>query len=188
MSTTVARSTYSRVAIILHWLIGIAIIANLIGGLLHDLPPREMRGVIMGLHKATGITILVLSVARLLWRLTHRPPLLAATIKAWEKGIAHATHWIFYLLIILVPVSGWVMVSAAEKRRPLTWFGVFDIPYLPVAQDRIAAAGAGNAHELLAFVMIGLLVLHIGAALKHHYLDRDNTLARMLPLLRERTA
>lgn len=184
----ITRSTYSRVAIILHWLIGIAIIGNLIGGLAHDLPPREMRGLVTGLHKATGITILVLSVARLLWRFAHRPPPLAATVKGWEKGLAHATHWTFYLLMILVPVSGWVMVSAAEQRRPLTWFGLFDIPYLPVAQDKIAAASANNAHETLGFVMIGLLVLHIGAALKHHYLDRDNTLARMLPLVRERSA
>lgn len=185
---TVTRSTYSRVAIILHWLIGLAIIGNLIGGLAHDLPPPEMRGLVMGLHKATGITILFLSVARLLWRLTHRPPPLAPTVKGWEKGLAHATHWGFYLLMILVPFSGWMMVSAAEQRRPLTWFWLFDIPYLPVAQDKIAAAGANNAHETLAFVMIGLLVLHIGAALKHHYLDRDNTLARMLPLVRERVA
>lgn len=186
--TATTRSTYSSVAIALHWLIGLAIVGNLIGGLTYEAAPPALRGTIVGIHKATGITILFLTLVRLAWRLTHRPPPLAPTVKTWEKGLAHATHWIFYLLMILIPVSGWVMSSAAETRRPLTWFWLFDIPYLPVAQDKVAAAGANSAHETLGYVMIGLLVLHIGAAVKHHVLDRDNTLARMLPLLRSRSA
>jgi cytochrome b561 len=170
-----SRSSYSTVAMTLHWLIGLAIVFNLATGFLDTAIP---------VHKATGITILFLSVVRLLWRLTHRPPPLPATVKPWEKGLAHVTHGAFYLLMILIPVSGWVMSSAAEKRYPLTWFGLFDIPYLPVAQDKLAAAGANSAHETLGIAMAVLLALHILGAIKHQFVDGDDTVARMLPGLR----
>jgi cytochrome b561 len=182
-----ARSTYSRGAIWFHWIIGLLIIGNLIGGLIHESVSEEMTGLIMSLHKATGITILVLSIARLVWRLTHRPPPLAPTVKRWEKGLAHATHWTFYLLMILVPLSGWVLVSAGARKYPLEWFGLFDIPFLPITQDKALASTMSDRHEQLAFLWIALLALHIGAALKHHFFDRDNTLERMLPLVRTST-
>lgn len=181
-----ARSAYSRGAIWFHWIIGLLIIGNLIGGLMHESFSDATKGLIMSLHKATGITILFLSIARLVWRLTHRPPPLAASVKRWEKGLAHATHWGFYLLMILVPLSGWVLVSAGARKYPLEWYGLFDISFLPIAQDKALASTMEDRHETLAFVLIALLALHIAAALKHHFFDRDNTLERMLPLVRAR--
>lgn len=165
--------TYSRVAIGFHWIIAAAVIANILIAL--AFPP------LMGWHKAIGLSVLVLTVGRLAWRLAHRPPPLPSGVSRWEKGVAHAVHWNFYLLLLAMPVSGWLMVSGSEKRRPLTWFGAFDIPYLPVG--RAVGEAGHNAHGLLGWLMIALVVLHIAAALRHHLLLRDRTLVRMAPVL-----
>ncbi|MFM9976653.1 MAG: cytochrome b [Sphingomonadaceae bacterium] len=180
------RTAYSRGAIAFHWAIGVLMILNLAGGLLHESFGEAAVGPIMSLHKATGILILALSVGRLAWRLTHRPPPLAATVKAWEKGMAHAVHWIFYVLMIALPVTGWLMVSAGSRKFPIDFYGLFTVPWLPIAQDRAVAGTFNERHEVLGYVMIALIVLHIAGALKHHLIDRDNTLARILPLLRRR--
>lgn len=180
-----ARSSYSRGAIWFHWVIGLLIIANLVTGLFHDaLGDAGIR--VMPFHKASGIAILFLSIGRLVWRLTHRPPPLAPTVKRWEKGLAHATHTIFYLLMFIVPFSGWAFVSFGARKYPIDFFGLFEIPFLPVVQDKVAAGVLGERHEQLAFFWMALLALHIGGALKHHFLDRDNTLERMAPLIRRR--
>lgn len=176
-----ARTHYSTVAIVLHWLIGFAIIANLAGGLMHESATKDMQGQIMALHKATGITILALSVIRLIWRIAHRPPPYEPTLKGWEVATAKITHWTFYLLTIAIPFSGWLMTSAGTRKYPLDWYGLFGIPFLPVTQDKALAGAMGGAHENLAFLLIALLLLHIGAAMKHVFLDGDGTFARMIP-------
>ncbi len=168
---------YSPVAIALHWMIAALILANLAIGLLHE---SLLKGTIP-LHKAIGMLVLALGVVRLLWRSTHRPPPLPATVKGWEKGLAHAVHWSLYLLMILLPLSGWVFTSAAPTRRPLSFFGLFALPHLPIAQDKAMAGMVAERHEQLAWLMIALLALHVGAALKHRFVDRDRTLDRMLP-------
>jgi cytochrome b561 len=179
MATTFfgSRDRYTRVAIWLHWTIAVLIIANLVIGLLHE---SLLQGTIP-LHKSIGMLVLLLSVVRLVWRLTHRPPPLPATVKPWEKGLAHAVHWLLYALMILIPLSGWVFTSASPKRHPLDFFGLFPLPMFPVAQDKGLSHSIAERHEQLAYLMIALLVLHIGAALKHRFLDRDRTLDRMLP-------
>lgn len=168
------RSTYSRVAMWLHWIIGLAIIAN-IAIALADLP--------MPWHKSLGLTVLVLSLARWVWRLGHRPPPLPATVKSWEKGLAHALHWTFYLLIVLIPLSGWAMSSGATQRRPLNWFGLFDVPYLPIERGGALYGTAHEFHEIFGLAMIGLILLHVAAALKHQFIDRDDVVHRMLPVV-----
>lgn len=168
---------YSTVAIWLHWIIAALVIAELAIGLLHESLLKSAFFV----HKATGITVLALTIVRIVWRLMHRPPPLPAQTPVWEKGMAHATHWMLYGLLLALPLSGWVMVSRVSKRRPLDWFGVFDIPYLPVSE---AAGGvARNAHGLLGWVALALVVLHVAAALRHHLLLRDTVLTRMAPVL-----
>jgi cytochrome b561 len=171
---------YSGVVIAFHWIIALLVIVNLAVGLLHDAVPA-LRSWMPG-HKAIGVTILFLTAGRLAWRLAHRAPPLPASTPAWEKGLAHATHWTLYALLVLMPLSGWAMVSGTDKRRPLDWFGLFDIPYLPVST---AIGGAAHeAHELLGWLMLGLVVLHVAAALRHHLILRDGVLARMAPALR----
>ncbi len=168
---------YSTVAIWFHWTIALLVIANLAIGLLHE---SLLKGT-MPLHKSIGITVLALTVGRIVWRLMHRPPVLPAHTPKWEKGLAHATHWTLYALLLVMPLSGWMMISGGATRRPFLWFGLFDLPYLPVSK---AAGDIGhNAHGLLGWVMLALVVLHIGAALRHHFLLRDQVLVRMAPAL-----
>lgn len=163
---------YSGVAIAFHWTIALLVIVNLGIGL----------GVLPGsmpTHKAIGITVLVLTLGRVAWRLGHRPPPLPKTVLPWQRGLAHATHWALYLLLLAMPLSGWAMVSGTEKRRPLEWFGAFDIPYLPVS-SAVGDAGA-NAHGLLGWLMLLLVMLHVAAALFHQFVQRDRLIARMMP-------
>lgn len=173
----VGYARYSHVAIALHWTIALLVIANLAIGLLHD---TLLKGTIP-LHKSIGILVLALSIVRLLWRLTHRPPPLPASVKGWEKGLAHLTHWLFYLLMILIPLSGWVFTSAGDKPRPLVFFGLFTVPALPVGPDKSIHDMVSERHEQLAYLMIGLICLHVAAVLKHRFFDRDLTVDRMLP-------
>lgn len=166
---------YSRVAMWFHWMIAALVIFNLAIGLLHD----AIGG--MAIHKPIGLTVLALTAGRVAWRIAHRPPPLPTHTPGWERGVAHATHWTLYLLMIALPVTGWLMVSGTATRRPLTWFGLFDLPYLPVGQ---AAGSVGrDVHVLLGFVMLALVVLHIVAALRHRLILRDHVLARMAPAL-----
>lgn len=171
---------YSGVAIAFHWTIALLVIVNLVIGIGHDGIPA-LRA-LMGAHKAIGITVLVLTAGRVAWRLAHRPPPLPAGTPGWEKGAAHATHWTLYLLMIAMPLTGWAMVSAPGPQRPLTWFGLFDIPTLPVGSG-LADLGH-DAHGLLGWLMAALVVLHVAAALRHHLILRDTVLARMAPVLR----
>jgi cytochrome b561 len=171
------HTRYTRVAIALHWTIAVLVIVNLTIGLLHE---SLLRGAIP-LHKSIGMLVLLLSVIRLLWRLTHRPPLLPVTVQRWERGLAHAVHWLLYALMILIPMSGWVFTSASPKRHALLFFGLFPLPMFPVMPDKEVSHMVAERHEQLAWLMIALLALHIGAALKHRLADRDRTLERMLP-------
>lgn len=170
---------YSSVAIAFHWTIALLVIVNLVIGIGHDAIPA-LRA-LMGAHKAIGVTVLLLTAGRIAWRIAHRPPALPAGTPAWEKGVAHATHWTLYLLMIALPLSGWLMVSGPGPHRPFQWFGLFDIPTLPVGKP-LADLG-GTAHGPLGWVMAALVVLHVGAALRHHLLLRDSVLVRIAPIL-----
>lgn len=171
---------YTRVAIWLHWTIAALILANLAIGLLSE-PLKAFA--LMPAHKAIGISVLALSIARLLWRLGHPAPALPASIPAWQRAVSALTHFALYAMMILIPLTGWWFVSAAAQRRPLDWFGLFPIPYLPVHQ---AGGAMHEAHALLGWAMLALVVLHVAAALKHHLVDRDTVLTRMAPALAKR--
>ena len=174
---------YSRGAIWFHWTIAALILVNVFIGLFHDSFGDGMRGASMNYHKAAGILILFLSFGRLAWRLAHRPPPFASHLRRWEAWLAHITHRLFYFLMIAVPLAGWLYVSASPRVRPLSFFGLFDIPSLPVGRSEGGADFWHEAHELLAFATIGLVLLHVAGALKHQLIDRDNELGRMIPRL-----
>jgi cytochrome b561 len=187
-----ARSPYSRAAIVLHWLMALMILGNLAGGFfLEDLfnsddpSMRDLGFQLVQIHKSTGLTILVLAVARLVLRLREGFPPLPGHMTMSERILARVTHWGFYAAMILIPLSGWVMVSTSPLGFPTIWFGLFEWPHLPLATSAEASEGAGEVHEILAILAIGLLLLHVAGALKHHFLDRDDVLARMIPALRE---
>ncbi len=180
MAGAATGDRYTRVAIAFHWIIAALVLWNLMGGLGGDILPKSLSGFFWSGHKAIGIAVLFLSIARLAWRLGHRPPPLPA-MPRWQVVVGHITHWLFYALIILMPLSGWLFTSASMKRQPISVFGLFDIPFLPVAQGPQAGAVPHAFHEYAGWLLAALAALHIAAALKHHFVDRDRTLARILP-------
>lgn len=180
----IGRRRYSGVAIALHWLIALMIIGNLTVGLLFDTLEawdKPLYFSAVQLHKSSGLTILALSLARLGWRLANPPPPLPDHMTRLEHRLAKATHWGFYALMLALPLTGWLMSSASPLNFPILWFGLFEVPKLPIAQSAETAGVLHDRHELLAWVAIGVLALHVAGALKHHFLDRDEVLARMLP-------
>lgn len=174
-----AVSKYSRGAIILHWVIGLLIIGNIAGAMLSEGLPRDTRMAVMNLHKAFGITILVLAIVRIGWRVTHRPPAKPPELAIWEIWLSRAVHFIFYALMILLPLSGWVWMSANGK--PISMFGLFDMPSLPVGQSKELADIMHDRHEFLGLTMLALVALHILGALKHQFLDRMPFVQRIWP-------
>lgn len=184
MSTTDSAARYSRGAIILHWVIALLIIGNFIGAWISEDLPRDERMVMMGYHKATGVIILLLTLVRIGWRLVNRPPALLDTLKTWEAALARVTHLLFYVLMVAVPLAGLGLHSAFGKGKPVSLFGLVDFPALPVGSDKPTIGLFHELHEVTATAMLVLVALHVAAALKHQFLDRDGTLARMVPFLR----
>ncbi|MGD9967108.1 MAG: YceI family protein [Hyphomonadaceae bacterium] len=193
---------YTAVAIVLHWAIAFALMLMIpLGFWMHIQAEHGAAGDELlrafQLHKSIGLTVLALSLVRLGWRLVNPPPDLPDHMPRWERSLAKATHWIFYALIIGLPLSGWLYVSAGWSIHengplpvPTRFFGLFSVPHLfglqSAAEDvRAAAAEAAfTAHWLLAYALIGLAALHVAAALKHHIFDKDHVLAHMIPGLR----
>ncbi|WP_416462385.1 cytochrome b [Sphingomonas sp. VDB2] len=167
---------YTSVARTLHWAIAILILLNLFFGFAHDALPKEWA--VMPVHKSIGLTVLALTLVRIVWRLTHPAPPLPAAMPAWEKGAAHATHVLFYALMLILPLSGWIMSSAGT--RPLNWFFLFDVPKFGVGKEDAIVGLSRRAHELLPWLWVALILLHVGAALRHHFMLKDDVLRRML--------
>ncbi|MCH8684793.1 cytochrome b [Pedomonas mirosovicensis] len=189
-------SRYSTVAVILHWLIALSVIALLIagfwmGGAIRKPETQAVAFEVFQLHKSLGLTVLALTLARLAWRLGHRPPALPDTMPRWQKTAAHATAWAFYAILLVMPLSGWAIVSTSPFGLPTMWFGLFEWPHIaPLAEAANAQqlnATFEEVHELLAWGTLGLLFLHVAGALKHHFIDRDNVLVRMAPWLSPRS-
>jgi cytochrome b561/polyisoprenoid-binding protein YceI len=193
---------YTAVAIVLHWAIALAIAGMIalgwwMGDALEESATQAQAIAAFQLHKSIGLTVLLLSLARLGWRLANPPPPLPAGMKPWERLVASATHWAFYFVIIAMPLTGWLYVStgwSSHDDRPLEvptlFFGLFQVPHLfglaHLAEDARAALSElfENFHSKLAWGAIVLTALHVGAALKHHVLDKDDVLTRMVPGLK----
>lgn len=174
---------YSTVAIVLHWVLALAILtAFVVGVTVDDMPLSPSKIKLINWHKWAGIAILFLSVLRLVWRLTHRPPALPEAINqampGWQRTAYHATHYLMYALFFVVPLLGWAYSSA--KGYPIVWFGVLPLPDLmPV--NKALADSIKELHGTAAFALIGLVGLHVAAALKHQFIDKDGLLDRMRP-------
>jgi cytochrome b561 len=175
-----AAQRYSRGAMALHWIIAILIALNFSAAWAAEDAPKAEKMQIMANHKAIGLTILALSVLRLVWRLTHRPLPLLESLKTWEAALAKVVHWLFYLALVAIPLAGWAMHSAA-LGQPVSFFGLFDIPALPLAKDKATAGIFHDLHGTLATLMLVLIGLHLAAVAKHLVIDRDGTFRRMVP-------
>lgn len=176
-----APARYTGTAISLHWLIAFLILAAFPLGLyMSDLTLSPLKLKLESYHKWIGVTVFLLAAARLAWRATHTPPPLPATMPAWERYAAHGLHHLLYVLLFAIPLSGWLMSSA--KGFQVVYLGVLPLPDL-VGKDKALGNVLREVHELLNFGMLGLVIGHVGAALKHQFIDRDDILARMLPFL-----
>ncbi|MBT2321021.1 cytochrome b [Variovorax paradoxus] len=175
---------YGAVAMALHWLLALLIVASFSVGLyMASLPFSPMRLRLISWHKWAGITILTLSALRLLWRQSHRPPPLAASIvramPGWQLVAHRGTHLLLYLLFFTVPLFGWAYSSALGI--PIVWFGLVPLPDFVAVDKDFAEAVLKPLHKGSAFTLAALVLLHAGAALKHRFIDRDALLDRMWP-------
>lgn len=167
----------------LHWLLALAIVGMAATGIyMVDLPVSPLRLKLYNWHKWAGVSFLALTVLRLLWRAAHRPPPLptavAQAMPGWKMRAYHATHQLMYGLFFAVPLLGWAYSSAAGF--PIVWLGQIPLPDL-VGSDKALAELIKPLHQLAALALLGLAGLHVAAALKHHWIDRDGLLARMWP-------
>lgn len=170
---------YTPSAIALHWLMACLIVAVYFMGIsIDDLPIGPDRIMLVTWHKWLGVTIALFWFARIAVRLTHTPPPLPNGSPAWQNGAAHLVHFGLYLLMIAIPVTGWLMSSA--KGYTTTFFGLFDLPNL-LDKDKALGHTLKEVHAVLAHTLMILVVAHIGAALKHQLVDKDNLLDRMRP-------
>jgi len=187
-----SRSRYSSGAIALHWLIAAALLFEIGLGWRMEGPPGPQSFAVFQLHKSVGITILLLTLARVAWRLTHRPPPFPATMKRWERALARVTHFGFYVALIGLPLTGWLLVSTSKIAVPTFLYGVAPWPHVPglAGLDPASRHGVHEAaefgHEALVKVAYALFGLHVAGALKHHFIERREDLGRMLPVARRR--
>ncbi len=173
-----ARARYSGVAIALHWLVAAALAVTFpLGVYLADLPLSAHRSDLAAYHRWIGVTVFALMSVRLAWRLAHRPPPLPP-LPAWQRRAATAAHRMLYALLFAIPLSGWLSSSAAGDST--VYLGLWQLPDA-VGKDAALAEALKIAHVSLNFMLLALAVVHVAAAIKHHFVDRDGLLARMLP-------
>jgi cytochrome b561 len=173
-----ASARYSTPAIVFHWLLALMIVVSFcIGVYMADLPFSPLQLKLYSWHKWAGISILTLSALRLLWRLFRHPPQ-DPPMPPWQRQAARVTHWGMYLLFFAVPLVGWAYSSAAGF--PVVMFGVLPLPdFVPV--DKALADALKPWHATLAYALAALVLAHVAAALKHHFIDHDGLLLRMVP-------
>lgn len=177
LDPALSHQRYTRTAIALHWTIAVLIAANLIMGYVCANIEFQSEETVMNLHKVTGIIVLALSLFRLGWRLTHRPPPFAFA-SALQRRAAGLVHGLLYSVMLALPFTGWLVTSSFPNRHPISlWF--IDIPFLPVDASLPRALAAHGAHSALAVAMVALVAGHVVAALHHHFLLKDKAITRI---------
>jgi cytochrome b561 len=174
---------WGHVAQFLHWLIVALIITQVIlANIAEDLPIGVRKLAMYARHKSVGITILVLALIRLLWRWANPTPSLPTTLKPYERTLAGITHFGLYLLLFAMPLTGWMMTSA--RGFPVSWFGFFQLPDF-VPKNKTLYEFMKETHDTLALALGAIVTLHVAAALKHHFIMKDDVLRRMLPFTKK---
>ena len=178
------RNRYSIVSLVFHWGLAVLILTQILLITAHDATEGPLSREFVQIHKAVGLTILVLTLARIGWRMANPAIPLPAAMARWDKIAARTTHVLFYVLLIALPMSGWAASSAGG--RAIEWFGLFQWPLLPVERSRELARSLMGLHGAAVKLLYVLLALHVLAALKHQFINRDNVLHRMIPLIPRR--
>jgi cytochrome b561 len=170
---------YTRTAMLLHWLIAVLILGLFgLGIYMADLPLSPQKLKFYSYHKWAGITVLLLALVRIVWRLGHKPPPLPVSQPQWQQMAAHAGHGLLYVLLLAAPLTGWLMSSALGFS--VVWFGVLPLPDL-IDKNKELGETLKLVHRFLNYGFLALVIGHALAAIKHQWLDRDGTLSRMLP-------
>ncbi|WP_155905202.1 cytochrome b [Methylopila sp. M107] len=173
-----AAGGYAPTAKALHWIVAVLVIGLIAVGVGREFMPKgPERDFVTMLHKATGIVVLVLMIARLAFRATHRPPPPEPGQERWRTAASHAVHWSLYLILLVMPVLGWLGSNALG--RPVNMYGVFNLPTL-LAENEDLGEAIYDVHGVLGFTALALIVVHVGAALHHRFVRKDAVLARML--------
>jgi cytochrome b561 len=174
-----SATRYSAVAQAFHWIIAALIVTQFVlANMADDLPIGVHKLALLARHKSFGMTVLMLAILRLLWRLKNPPPALPSGMSPLERMLARGTHIAFYVLLFAMPLTGWLMSSA--KNYSVSWFGLFTWPNL-IPKNENAFGLLRSTHDILSGVLFAIAVLHILAALKHHFWNKDDVLLRMLP-------
>lgn len=179
MTEPLDNASFTRPAKVLHWLMGTLIIATFVLGLIMvdmSMSPTKLK--YFSYHKWLGVTVLLLACVRLLWRLTHRPPPYPANMPLWQQQAAHGLHGVLYLLFFAVPLSGYLYSLAAGY--PIVYLGLIPLPVVIEPNPELKPL-LKTLHYWLTMLLAGCVGLHLAAALKHHFIDRDATMRRMLP-------
>lgn len=174
------QNRYTRTAMALHWLVlALLVVQYILGWTMPHIGRNTPVTTLIGLHFSFGVLIIAVIVVRLAWRIAHGAPAHEAGIPAWQLRLASVVQWLLYLLLVVVPLLGWI--NASYRGMSITWFGLFGVPPLIVTH----AAGwswTGDVHILIAeYGILPLVGLHVAAALYHHFIRRDRVLQRMLP-------
>ena len=165
---------YNSIARALHAMIAVLVIVNLALGLLNEQLEDTIQ--LIPLHKSIGFTVLALTIGRIGWRFTWQTPVYDPALKRFEFLLAKAVHGMFYALLLAIPLTGWIFSSAGKD--PLAWFGL-PIPKFALTKSDAIAGLSKEGHEILGFLMLALVILHVAAALRHHFVLKDGVLRRM---------
>lgn len=175
---------YTSTSIVLHWLVFMLVAAGAaLAFYMTDLPISPHKLKYYSWHKWIGVSIFIAAALRLFWRLGHGTPALPSAMPAWQQRAAGAAHGLLYLLLFVIPLSGWLYSSAAGVQT--VYFGVIALPDL-LERDKALAEMLKACHQVLNYTLFALVAAHAGAALKHHFIDGDDVLARMLPFAKLR--
>ncbi len=174
-------NSYSAVAKALHWAMAFGIFGLVVlGSVMSDMALSPEKLQYFSWHKWAGVTVFMLVWLRLVWRLINPPPAYPEGMSLNVKRLASAGHVALYALMVIIPITGWLMSSA--KGVPTVWFGVLPLPDL-ISKDKALGELLQEVHGTLSWIMVILIAGHVAAALKHHFIDKDDTLRRMAPFI-----
>jgi len=180
---------YTMIAIALHWIVAPLMIVNILLGLFAEKLPDDWIRPVIDTHKSIGVTLLGLILLRVFWRIGHRPPPFSAGMRLWERVLAHFAHFGLYVLMLWMPITGWLHDSAwkAAPEIPLKWFGLFEVPRIGWVMNQPAETKEdlhtlfGTMHQIAGYLLFWLVILHIAGALKHQFIDKEHEFRRIWP-------
>jgi cytochrome b561 len=173
------QTAYGSVTKFFHWSVFLLVATMLIVGFFMEDFPADIQPMTYMLHKSTGLLILILMICRLFWHWMNKVPVFPDAMPTWQKFVARAVHWLLYVILLAMPLDGWIMATASG-RAPV-FYGLISLPFPGIEESKALAHKLADLHEFFAYALLFLIALHVLAALKHHFIDKDDILKRMMP-------